>query len=139
MKELVTSRRVMWGDLDSLGIVFYPRYYEWIDACGHLFFEYIGLRLNDLWDNRGILFGLVETSCKYVSPGRYHDDMEIVTAAYELKRKTIGLRHVIRRAQSGELMVEGNETRVCLDCRDPKKLHTVAIPQDIAEILEKVI
>jgi len=30
------------------GIVFYPRYYEWIDACGHLFFESIGLNIGKL-------------------------------------------------------------------------------------------
>ena len=37
------ERRIMWGDLDSLGIVFYPRYYEWMDACGHLLFESLRL------------------------------------------------------------------------------------------------
>ena len=139
MKELVTGRRIMWGDLDSLGIVFYPRYYEWMDACGHLFFESIGLRLKDLWDERGILFGLVETSCKYLSPGRYHDDVEIVTTGHELRERTMRLTHIIRRAPSGETLVEGYEKRVCLDCRDAKRLHTISIPPDIAETLRKAV
>jgi len=39
MMQNVVERKIMWGDLDSLGIVFYPRYYEWIDASGHLFLK----------------------------------------------------------------------------------------------------
>ncbi|HUU80038.1 MAG TPA: acyl-CoA thioesterase, partial [Acidobacteriota bacterium] len=72
MKENIVERKIMWGDLDSLGIVFYPRYYEWIDACGHLFFESISLNIGDLWRERKIIFGLVETSSRYFKPGRYH-------------------------------------------------------------------
>jgi 4-hydroxybenzoyl-CoA thioesterase len=31
--------RVQWGDCDPAGIVFYPRYFEWFDACSILLFE----------------------------------------------------------------------------------------------------
>ena len=136
MKELVTSRRIMWGDLDSFGIVYYPRYYEWFDACAHLFFVSIGLSLGDLWDERGILFGLMETSGKYHSPGRYLDDIEIATTLREVKSRAIVLKHIIRRAPEGELMVEGYENRVCLDCSDPRNFHAMAIPHDMAQALQ---
>jgi len=63
MKNTV-HRKIMWGDLDSLGIVFYPRYYEWIDAAGHLFFDAIGLNLGSLMNERKIQFGLIETNCR---------------------------------------------------------------------------
>ena len=135
MKKHVLRKKIMWGDLDSLGIVFYPRYYEWIDACGHLFFESIGLRLGDLWKERGLLFGLVETSCRYRRPGRYHDEIEIVTTVKEMKSKTLLLKHLIRRAGGGELMVEGYENRVCLDCSDTGQFHAVRIPEEIAGVL----
>ena len=31
--------RVQWGDCDPAGIVYYPRYFEWFDACTILLFE----------------------------------------------------------------------------------------------------
>ena len=31
--------RIQWGDCDPAGIVFYPRYFEWFDACTILLFE----------------------------------------------------------------------------------------------------
>lgn len=124
----------MWGDLDPLGIVFYPRYQEWIDASGNLFFESLGLPLNRLWKERGIQFGLMEISCRYRRPGRYHEEIEIITTVEEVKSKTVKLKHLIRRAEGGELMVEGFENRVCLDCSDPEHLHALRIPEDIAAV-----
>ncbi len=138
MKRHVMRKKIMWGDLDSLGIVFYPRYYEWVDACGHLFFESMGLRLGDLWKERGLLFGLVETSCRYRRPGRYHEEIEIITTIEEVRSKTVLLKHLIRRAVSNEIMVESYEKRVCLDCSDSENLRAVRIPEDIARMLEKV-
>lgn len=34
--KAVLKKKVSWGDLDPLGIVFYPRYYEWIDAASQI-------------------------------------------------------------------------------------------------------
>ena len=68
--KTLLNEKIMWGDLDALGIVFYPRYYEWFDACGHLFFEKINLNIGELWSERKILFGLAETSCRYLKPSK---------------------------------------------------------------------
>ena len=127
----------MWGDLDSIGIVFYPRYYEWIDASGHLFFESIGLNLGTLWKERDILFGLVETSCRYSSPGRYHQEIEIVTHIDALKAKTVLLRHVIRRLEDKGHMVAGHEKRICMDVSDRENFRAIKIPEDIHEVLQR--
>lgn len=137
MKQNIVERRIMWGDLDSLGIVFYPRYYEWIDACGHLFFESISLGIGQLWQERSLLFGLVETACRYFRPGRYHQKIRIVTHLDDLEEKTLQLKHRIIEAATDTLMVEGEEKRVCLDVSDPRQFRAVAIPADILTILQK--
>ena len=127
----------MWGDLDSLGIVFYPRYYEWIDACGHLFFEAINLRLGDLWRERRILFGLAETSCRYFRPARYHQKISILTRIDDLDKKTVFLRHTIWTSIDDTLMVDGLEKRICLDVSDPSDFRAIDIPEDIHDLLER--
>lgn len=127
----------MWGDLDSLEIVFYPRYYEWMDACGHLFFESLGLNIRDLWKQRKILFSLVETSCRYRSPGRYHDEIEIGVQIEDLTSKTVSLIYEIKRVSDGSLMVEGREKRICLDVSETNRFRAKTIPPDIHTILEK--
>lgn len=137
MKENVVERKIMWGDMDPLGIVFYPRYYEWIDACGHLFFESIHLTIGDLWQDRNILFGLVETSCRYFRPGRYHQIIRIITGIDALDNKTLSLRHTIRASDDDELMVQGFEKRICLDVTDPEDFRAIDIPMDIYAILKQ--
>ncbi len=139
MKETVVERKIMWGDLDALGIVFYPRYYEWMDGCGHIFFEAAGLGQGDLWGERNLLFGLVETSCKYFAPGRYHQKIRILTTLEALEEKTLLLKHEIRASADDALMVRGFEKRICLDVSDPDHFQAVAIPGDIQDALKKCI
>lgn len=127
----------MWGDLDSLGIVFYPRYYEWIDACGHLFFEAIDLNLGDLWRERKLLFGLAETSCRYFRPARYHEKIRILTSIGALGEKTVILKHTIQASTDDVLMVDGREKRICLDVSDPANFRAIDIPDDIYDLLKK--
>ena len=136
MKEHAVERIIMWGDLDSLGIVFYPRYYEWIDGCAHLFFESLGIGFGTLCQDRQILFGLVETACRYFKPGRYHQKIQIVTRIEALEDKTITLKHLIKKIPENDLMVEGTEKRICMNVSDPDNLRAVNMPDDIYAILE---
>lgn len=135
MKQNIVERTIMWGDLDSLGIVFYPRYYEWIDGCSHIFLDALGLNLGELWKERNILFGLVETSCRYSEPGKYHQAIQIITRIHQLEKKTLSLEHRIVRADEGSLMVTGFEKRICMNVADPENIRAVDIPEDIYEKL----
>ncbi len=135
MRIHVVERRIMWGDLDPLGIVFYPRYYEWMDAAGHLFFESMGLTLRDLLRERGLTFALQETSCRYHHPGRYHDLVQVRTSLAELDTKTVLLRHLIVRMPDEKTLVDGRERRICLDASDPGRIRSMEIPKDIRSVL----
>ena len=137
MKKNIVTRQIAWGDLDPLGIVFYPRYYEWIDASGHAFFQSLNLTLGSLWKERGIIFGLLETGCKYHSPGRYNEWIEIVTYIDDISDKVVVLRHDILHASDKALLAQGFEKRICLDVSDSLQFKAIDIPHDIREVLSK--
>ena len=139
MKQNIVKKTIAWGDLDALGIVFYPRYYEWIDAGGHLFFDSIKLNLALLWRERNIMFGLVETSCLYFKPGRYQQQIEIVTHIDSLEEKTMVFKHLIRDRMDESLIVEGRENRICMDVSDPDSFRAIDIPEDIYSILKDAV
>jgi YbgC/YbaW family acyl-CoA thioester hydrolase len=134
----VVERRIMWGDLDPLGIVFYPRYYEWMDASGHLFFDSLGLGLGDLFRERGLTFALQESSCRYHHPGRYHDLVQIRTSLVELDSKALLLRHLIVRMPDEQTLVDGRERRICVDVSDPGRIRSLEIPPDIRDLLSRL-
>ncbi len=137
MKKNTIKKQIAWGDLDSLGIVFYPNYYKWIDASSHMFFKSLNLSLGSLWKERKIIFGLVETGCKYHFPGRYDEWIEIVTYIDDILDKAVLLRHDIFRLLDRSLMVDGFEKRICLDVSDTLKFKAIDIPQDIRIVLSR--
>lgn len=130
------DRKISWGDLDSLCIVFYPKYYEWIDGCSHLFFEKINLDLVKLWRERHLIFSLVKTSCEYFSPGRYHQEIVIETYIEMLEQKTVTMNHTITDRMSGKIMVRGLEKRICMNVKDLDQFNAMDIPDDIHGILK---
>lgn len=137
MKQHTFERTVQWGDLDSLGIVFYPRYYEWMDSCSHAFFDDIGLNLLALCQKRHLIFGLAETSCRYFAPGRYQQRLSIVTHLQDISEKTVQLTHSFFCATTRRRMLEGIEQRICLQIADTRDLKAVAIPEDIYLLLQR--
>ena len=137
MKKTTVKRQIVWGDLDPLGIVFYPHYYNWIDASGHVFFQSLNLALGSLWKEREIIFSLLETGCSYHLPGRYNEWIEIVTYIDDISDKVVLLRHDISRLSDRALIVKGFEKRICLDVSDSLKFKAIDIPHDIRTILSK--
>ena len=136
MTQHIVERKIMWGDLDALGIVYYPRYYEWIDACGHHYFQSLGLAVMHILNERKLIFALIETSCKYFKPGRYEQEIRIATQLERLNKKTFVLRHGISCARHNAKMVEGIEKRVCMDVTDPNEFCAVNIPEDLYDVLK---
>jgi len=133
------KRRIMWGDLDAAGIVFYPRYAEWIDGCAHQFFEAIGIPHDRLWKNHHMVFGLAETRCRFKNAGRYHQHILIETQLEELNPRGMTLQHIITRPDDGKDLVIGIEKRICMDTSDPLNLKTAIIPREIYQKLEEVL
>ena len=137
MYQFTRERQIGWGDLDSAGIVYYPRYYEWIDATNHLMFDAIGLNMKMLWQTRQLQFGLVETRCHYLQPGRYLDQIQVFTEIEELGRKTVTLKSRIIRTADSVVLVEGMEKRICIDATNPERMKAKDIPGDILTILQE--
>jgi len=135
--ENIVEKRITWGDLDALGIVFYPRYYEWFDSCAHQFFEAVGIPHDRLWKEHGIVFGLAKTECRYLSAGRYHQQIKILTRLEHLNKRGLTLRHAIVCEKDGKTMVEGIEKRICMDASNPRDLKIATIPEMVYTALEQ--
>lgn len=133
----IVKRKVGWGDLDPLGIVFYPKFYEWMDEASHIFFERIGLNLLELLNKRNIIFALVETGARYIKPARYHDEIEIISYIKDVQEKILIMTHEIRLLKNDTLLIEGYEKRICLK-RVRYQLKAIPFPEDIYQILKSL-
>lgn len=132
---LVNSRnlRIVWGDCDPAGIVFYPRYFEMFDASTTMLFERaLGMtkyQFTQRFDAVG--YPMVDTRARFLLPNKFGDDVVIETEVTEFRRSSFDVRHRILR--DGELTVEGFETRVWAVRHpdDPSRIKAQAVPLEI--------
>jgi 4-hydroxybenzoyl-CoA thioesterase len=125
--------RVQWGDCDPAGIVFYPRYFEWFDACTILLFEkatgLTKIRMLEKYDGAGL--ALLEARAAFKVASRYGDDIEIESEVTEFRRSSFFVQHKVTKA--GVPALEGFETRLWTvrDPADPAKLKSGSMPAEI--------
>jgi 4-hydroxybenzoyl-CoA thioesterase len=109
--------QVGWGDCDPAGIVFYPRFYAWMDNLSHVLAREMGIpREAMLPPNLEPLgFPVVGTEAQYIAPARMDDILEVRTWVARIGRTSLSLRHEIVRLEADRtetLLVRGRENRV---------------------------
>lgn len=120
--------KVTWGDTDPAGIVFYPRFLQWMDRAAHEWFEAVGLPASETFRNKGIGFPVLEVRCEFRSPVPYGSVLEIETRVEEVRNKVFKLRHEFRLG--GEPVATGSEIRAWTDFTGERP-QAVPIPEDV--------
>jgi len=135
---MLTNRReiqIEWGDCDPFGIVFFPRYFEYFDACTNaLFHRALGYPKAEMLRRFRIAgIPLVEPSCNFKVPSSYGDIVTVESYVARWGTSSFSLSHNLYRGES--LAVEGIEKRVWTvrDSSDPSKAKSHPIPKEVIE------
>ena len=130
--------RIDWGDCDPAGIIFFPRYFSYFDACTHALLEHAGCRQRDMQSEHGILgFPLVDVRARFISPTRYDDDVFVESGVTKFGRTSFEVQH--RLYKDNALAVEAFETRVCVALigEKPGKMEAKPIPPEFVRKLSE--
>ena len=125
---------VEWGDCDPAGIVYFPRYFEYFDACTNALFESAGLPKPELLRSYGIMgIPLVEAHARYIAPSSFGDTVLVETCITEWKNSSFSVQHKLYRGEI--LAVEATEVRVWTvrTGSDPKRIESRPIPREVIE------
>ena len=128
--------QVEWGDCDPAGIVFYPRYFAWFDACTAGLFAAAGLPKPLLLKQYGIVgIPMVDTAAQFHLPSRFGETFQVETSAVAFRRSSFDIRH--RILKDGAVAVEARETRVwtAADPEKPLRLKSKPIPKEVIALL----
>ena len=126
------SLRIEWGDCDPAGIVFYPRYFAWFDACTAGHFAHAGLPKFQMLKTYGIVgIPMVDTRAKFILPSKFGDVVTVETRITEFRRSSFDVEH--RLLKAGALAIEAGETRVWVARHpdDPDRIKAQAIPEEV--------
>lgn len=77
-----TRYRVIYGDTDTMGVVYHANYLRWFEIGRSELFRAIGLPYLEI-EARGFMLPVSEVTCKYLAPARY-DDVVVIDAALNL-------------------------------------------------------
>ncbi len=76
MLTFKTACRVIYGDTDNMGIAYHANYLRWFEIGRTELFRSWGLPYREI-ESRGILLPVAEAHCKYLTPARYDDVLNI--------------------------------------------------------------
>ncbi len=116
MRKNLSSYRVIYGDTDQMGVVYYANYLRWFEMGRTELLREIGAAYAGV-EASGFFFPVTEVSCRYWKPARFDDEIVVETALTELGRATLVFGYKIAREKDAALLAEGWTRHACLDRR----------------------
>ncbi len=121
--------RVIYGDTDQAGIVYYGNYLRFFEAARGAFLRERGRSYLEV-ERLGYTLPVMEAHARYVRPARY-DDLIVVDALLDAVRgASLRFRYEIRR--DVELIADGWTEHACLGPRG----RPTRIPSELRRLLD---
>ncbi len=105
--------RVLYGDTDSGGVVYYGNYLRYFEAGRTEILRAHGLSYRQLEDE-GYILPVVECHTRYKASARYDDLLVVETSVAEVKRMSCRFNHRISRSD-GQFLVRGFTLHACVN------------------------
>lgn len=130
----VTSYRVIYGDTDQMGVVYYANYLRWFERGRCEFLRQLGVPYGEI-EARGIHFPVVEANCRYAKPARYDDLVLIETSLDSVSRATLIFSYCILREGEDMPLASGSTKHACIDGAG----KVLRIPADLERMLKQAV
>ena len=134
MKKSVTEYRVIFADIDSMGVVYYSHYLDWFERGRTEFFREMDIPYTEVVKH-GIVTPVSEVYCKYHKSAQYDDVVQIETTVSSFKRVTIVFDYEVYRKDDRTLLVSGYTRHGFLDING----KIVKIPGFIREKIKSLM
>ena len=125
-----TSYRVIYGDTDQMGMVYYANYLRWFEQGRSEFLRQIGSPYQQI-ESRGYHFPVTELSCRYFKPVHYDEVITIETQLASVGGATLNFEYKIFRPGESTPVAMGSTTHACVAAGG----RVARIPRELAELL----
>jgi acyl-CoA thioester hydrolase len=92
----VTRIRARYAETDQMGVVHHANYLIWMEVARVDYCVAAGFRYKDLEKDHGILLAVTEVNCRYLSPARYDDEVEIITTLTKANYRAVTFGYEMR-------------------------------------------
>jgi acyl-CoA thioester hydrolase len=120
---MIHQVRVIFGDTDQLGVVYYANYLRWFEGARAALVRERGLSGRHL-SELGVAFPVAEAYCKYRRPAHYEDLLDVDIQVTELGHVRIRFGYQVLRG--GELLADGTTLHACVDAKSGRPVRIPA-------------
>jgi acyl-CoA thioester hydrolase len=107
-----TEIRIIYGDTDQMGVVYYANYLRFFEAARNEWLRAKGARWREIEATHAIYLPVAEAKVNYKRPAFYDDVIEIETRLAELGRAS--LRFDYRILRGSDLLALGHTIHACV-------------------------
>jgi acyl-CoA thioester hydrolase len=111
---VATELRVIYGDTDQMGVVYYANYLRFFEAGRNEFIRAKGLRYRDFEEQFSLRLPVTEAQVRYLQPARYDDLVTVETSMAEVRRASARFGYRLVRSD-GEVLATGATVHACVD------------------------
>ena len=132
-KEFSVDVRVIYADTDQMGVVYYANYFRWLEIARTEFFRSQGFDYRKIEKEEGIALPVVEAYCRYKSPARYDDIIQVKTSISQVKNSSLRFDYELINKEDKRLLVVAYTTHVFID----KDRRPIKIPDQVSKFIKK--
>ena len=123
---------VRYYETDQMQVVHHSNYVRYFELARNEMMAAYGLPVERCEQEIGIVFPVVDLTCKFRTPARMGDTLTATAAIDEVPLAKLRIRQSVRN-QRGEVCAEGTVT---LGFLDTKTFRPVRCPEEIARMIE---
>jgi acyl-CoA thioester hydrolase len=111
--SVTATRRVIYGDTDAMGIVYYGNYLRYFEIGRNELFRACGGTYRDI-EASGFALPVAEVGAKYVAPARYDDEIDIETRVMQASGARLRFEYRLRHHGNGQVLAERFTVHGCV-------------------------
>lgn len=126
----LTTYRVIYGDTDQMGVVYYANYLRWFEKGRSELLRQSGIPYVSI-ERLGMHFPVTEVSCRYFRSAHYDDLIKIETRLASFRRASLTFTYRVLREDENTLLASGSSKHACVDDQG----RILRIPNDLMKTL----
>jgi acyl-CoA thioester hydrolase len=130
-----TRLRVRYAETDQMGVVYHANHFIWFEVGRVELLRQLGFSYKDMEHKDGCFIAVVDARCRYKAPVHYDDEVIVRTRLKHLREKVIRFGYELRKAESGELLAEGETTHIVADA----KMKPRALPEKYMQVFRAAV
>src|SRR2546430_17439075 len=122
------SRLVQFSETDLAGLALFANFFRWMEEAEHAYSRSVGLSVRTEYQEMEIGWPRVSTSCDFLAPARFEDELQIAVRIAKMGEKSISWEMEFSR--DGTRLAVGKATTVCCIWNN-EGLKPIPIPAEV--------